>query len=182
MDLNSCQWFGAYAESLYKFWLKGCSCNAGAFGIATHYNDNLNNGKRGDYFRAKEKKKRDAPLLTSGINKIICELMRDGQISRGEKLIGNADVVSCDKGKDTDTERRKLGEKTKEVGNPWVEGRTVCVSAVKANCLWDFWILIIRFVPKSNRLSCRSLHLIGGTTRITVFLVKKTDNTKCKGD
>lgn len=28
---------------------------------------------------------------------IICELMRDGQISRGEKLIDNADVVSCDR-------------------------------------------------------------------------------------
>ena len=28
---------------------------------------------------------------------IVCELMRDGHISRGEKLIGNADVVSCDK-------------------------------------------------------------------------------------
>jgi len=53
------------------------------------------------------KKKRDAPLLTSGINEIICELMRDRQISRGEKLIGSADVVSC-QSKDTDTERRNL--------------------------------------------------------------------------
>lgn len=44
-----------------------------------------------------EKKKRDVPLLASGINNIICELMRDGQICRGEKLIGNADVVSCDR-------------------------------------------------------------------------------------
>lgn len=44
-----------------------------------------------------QRKKRETPLLISGINEIICELKRDGQISRGEKLIGHADVVSCDR-------------------------------------------------------------------------------------
>lgn len=77
MDLNSCQWFSAYAEGLKKYLLRGCCCNARAFGVSSHYNDNLNNDKKWYYFRAKGR--RDTILLTSRINKISCELRGDGQ-------------------------------------------------------------------------------------------------------
>lgn len=72
LDLSSCQWFSAYAEGLWKSWLRGCCCNARAFGVASHYNDNLNNGQKEYYVRAKGKK--DTLLLASRINKIIWEL------------------------------------------------------------------------------------------------------------
>lgn len=155
MDLDSCQWFNAYAEGLKKYWLRGCCCNARAFGVSSHYKDNLNNGKKAYYFR--EKGKKDTLLLTSRINRIICEFKGDGQEKNSLAVVMSH---SCKRVRTLVLEE-KLWETVKEIENPWDEGGNSPCFCCKRQLSLGFWNSNNTFLCL-KLLSWQSLHLSEG--------------------